>query len=133
MNKRELRKHMMSLGTYKVSRDDSLFTIEVKEKRFKVLYLKTSKDTQITVNSPTVIEVAKGKLSGIRYKKTSSNLYRFDSKEIDVLVVCTGKPYRILKHLNENQIEDITIDNKVHKIHFLYTLEEIQSIINETN
>ena len=110
MNSRLIRKMLQSFGTYKASYDDSHYTIEKNNKLFKILFIKSSKDTQITINSPTVVEVVKGRLSGIRYKKLSSTLHRFDSKDIDIILVINTKPYRILKYLNENQISQILIN-----------------------
>ena len=129
MKKKIALENLKSKGTVKRSRKQPFhYTLTTENETYNVFIFKISDTHQLTINSPKVIELAKGKLYGIKYKKTNSMLYRWDDKSTKVIIILLETPYRILKYINENEIVDISKNNIVHNISLIHSISDIQSI-----
>lgn len=133
MNKRELYKYIKtSLNGKKHFSMPYNYSIEAKGKTFYVKVLQTSANSQLTINSQSIWELVKGKVDGIRFKKTSSqmlNISHFMTLE-NKIVVLTNKPYRILKYLNESDVVDISKDESINGITIVKSIEELNKALN---
>ncbi len=130
MKKRDIIRELKQLG--KLKRNTKIptqYVLQTENDKYMVFIIKTTSTVQVGINSPKVIEISKGRLYGIKYKKTSSLLYRWDNKEQKVLIVLLDTPYRILKYINENELVDISEEKQVHNIQFIRLINEIQSIV----
>lgn len=108
------------------------FDIEINNIAYQMKVLKTNERTQITVNSLTIWEIAKGLKNGIRFKKTSSNLINLTAfnKCENKLIFLTGKPYRILKYLNESDIVVISDEKVINNIKLVRNLSDLLELNN---
>ena len=127
------RKMIKDLKTdYRISNNKHCdFVISNNQINYHVLIVNTSKSTQLTINSPKVWEVAKGKIDGIRYRKTSSNLIDLKSYILleNKIVYLTEKPYKILKHLNESDIVDVSDKGIIDGISIVKSLKELKMLL----
>ena len=126
MTKKEIKKIMKNYPIFKSNRYEYDY-------RFMDHYIKildTNSNTQLTINSPTVYEIHKGKRDGSRFIRKNSKINRLQKSD-KVIFVLLDKPYRILKHINESELEDISSKAQVHKMKFAHTLEDFQSILQK--
>lgn len=131
MTKREVIKNLKS-NYVCLKRENSSHDLVLKRNNleYKVLILSVSGNTQITINSKIVWELKKGRLNGIRFKGSFPVLHdleRFMQYENKVIIF-TNKPYRVLKVINESEVEDISEDSKVYDTNLIYDLEKITDI-----
>lgn len=85
---------------------------------YHILVLPVTKDSILTINSKYHWEVKYGKPDGQRFITKSSKLFDLRSfmKYKNKLIVFKGKPYKILKHINECDIEDISDCNDLFDV-----------------
>lgn len=130
MNKRKLFKELSKIYPITKAKGSYDFDITLNNKTFHILVLPVAKNAQVTLNSQKVWEVASGRLDGIRFKKTFTSLHNIDqllSKE-NRIVYLTKKPYRILKHLNESDIIDVTNTIKPNGEYIINNIEDFEKI-----
>ena len=131
MTKRQIMKHLIDqYQGKKVLFGDHDFEITANDRTYHILFIKVGSNTQVTVNSKTHIEVATGKLEGIRFKKRQStllNLRDFSAKK-NKIIYLLGKPFRILKYLNESDIVDISKEKVVHDYHIFSTYKDFETL-----
>ena len=114
----------------KVLFGDHDFEITANERTYYIMFIKVGPNTQLTVNSKTHIELATGRLEGIRFKKRQStllNLRNFSTKK-NKIIFLLGKPFRMLKYLNESDIVDISKDKVVHDYHIFNTFKDFETL-----
>lgn len=127
MNKRQLIKELQTqFDINKPKNKNYDFEVVIKDTPYQVLVLKSNTNTQITVNSKTVWEFARGSKNGIRFKKSSSNLIGVKEfmKEENKIIFLTNRPYRILRHLNECDIVEVNEDELVHGIRIFESIKD---------
>jgi len=109
---------------------DVKFTHENEEYFVKILSVSDS--TLVTVNSPIIWELKKGKVDGLRFRASSKTLIDLSlfSSHKNKIILLTMKPYKILKALNESDLKDISNESFVHGIHYLYEIDTIISTIS---
>lgn len=128
MKKKELLNFLKE--HYVVTKGKTPFWLQVENKEsYQILFIKTNEHKQVTINSPKVIEIANGKLDGVRYQKKSSFFYRWTDPSVRVLLCLSDSPYRILKYINENEVIDISTEQNIHNITIVRDISDIQSII----
>ena len=128
MKKRELINYLKDNHTFTYGKTPFQYQTVIDGVTYNILFIKANEHKQITINSPKVIEVANGRLNGVRYQKRGSIFYRWTDKETPVLFCLQGSPYRILKYINENEVVDISGEKKIHNIHIIQSLNDFQSI-----
>lgn len=97
---------------------------------YHIKILNTNSNIQLTLNSKYVWALKKGKVSGIRFKGSSSTLLdvrNFMQKENRV-VILTNKPYKILMYLNESDIKDVSTRSVIHDTKFIYDFRNLNSL-----
>ena len=99
MKKKIVLEELKKIGIVKRSKQPFHYNLKVEDDLYELFIFKTNSSTQLTINSPKVIEVSKGKLYGIKYKKTHSEIYRWMNKETKVIIILLDTPYRILKYI----------------------------------
>lgn len=131
MNKRKLLKFLQKDFDISKTKNASYdFNIIINNKTYQLLVVPSSETSQLTINSPIIWEMAKGRINGIRYKKTSSNLLRLTeyNKQVNKLVYLTNTPYRILKYLNESDVIDISNESVINDIRIIKDVSEFYTI-----
>ncbi len=133
MNKRKIKKELMTHYNIKNTKNKFYdFLMENKNQTYAVKIIKTRKTTLLTFNSNKVLEIAQGTLDGLKYKKKSYELLSLDYSDEyqNKILLCTEKPYKILKYLNESDIEDVSAAKIVHHFFVCDTLSEVAKIVN---
>ena len=119
MTRRQILKALKKEYVTKKREDNSHnIIILLNDKEIYVKIVSVSSNTIFSFNSKFMWEIKKGKVSGIRFIQHSSTLIKlkgFMQKENRV-VILTNKPYKILKQINESDIEDVSDENYVHGI-----------------
>ncbi len=130
MKKKDIIKHLVENYNGKRARFsdyDVVFQKDGKEYYAKILQVSSS--NQITINSTIIWEIKSGRISGVRYKATSSrmiDLSTFRRYENKVLLF-TDTPYRVLKYLNESDLVDVSNEHNVHGIFYLDSVQKIDA------
>lgn len=131
MNKRKLLKVLSTqFDINKTKAKDYDFDMVYMGIEYRIKILCIPKNAQLTVNSSTVWEIGKGKLDGIRFIKSSSDLYRFNgfSKFKNKVVLLSEEPYKILKYVNESDLIDISQEIYIDDIILIRNLKQFQNI-----
>lgn len=128
MKRKELLKYLKENHTVSNGRSPFQYQVEINNTVYNLLFIKTNEHKQVTINSPKVVEVASGKLDGVRYQKRSSIFYRWSDQNQHVLLCLSHSPYRILKYINENEVVDISSEKHIHNIQIIRSIHDIQSI-----
>ncbi len=83
---------------------------------YYVKIFNTTSNMQVSINSKYMWELSKGRINGIRFIKYSSKLIdlRGFIKNEKRIIILSNKPYKILKQINESDIEDVSSENSVH-------------------
>ncbi len=79
-------------------------------KKVYVKIVNISANAIFSFNSKTVWEIKKGKISGIRFIQTSSTFLKTETfmDKTDKVIIFTTRPYKILRQINEADIEDVS-------------------------
>jgi hypothetical protein len=90
-----------------------------------ILVLPVTSDSIVTINSQYVWEIKYGKQQGARFitrNKKLINLSKF--MKLENKAICfKGKPYKILKHINESDIVDITDHDEIFGIQLFESMK----------
>jgi hypothetical protein len=104
--------------------------IEIDGHTYNCIFLKVNPQTQVTFNSPIMLELAQGKVDGLRFKKKSSRLIDLSvcKHKDNCLLFLLDTPYRTLKYINESDIIDVSNQDKVHHFRVLHSKEELKNL-----
>lgn len=100
------------------------YLAEIENKEHHILVLPVTKNSILTINSKFVWEIKYGRPNGSRFNTTKStlinltNFFRLDNK----IIVFKDKPYKILKHINECDIIDISDKEEIFGIQLYNSL-----------
>ena len=132
MTRREIMKRLkLSYDCSKKENSSSDVVITYCDTKYRVLIIKVSTSTQVTINSKIVWELKKGKLDGIRFVAVDSvllNLKTFMESK-NKIIIFTNKPYKVLKVLNESEVKDISNDSNVYDVNFVHDLAKIRKVL----
>jgi len=131
MTKRQVKKYLIEhYQGKKVLFGDYDFEITKGDRTFCILFLKMGNNAQLTVNSKTFFEVANGQRDGIRFIKKQSTLHNFSkfSLKKNKIIFMIGKPFRILKYLNESDIVDISDKTVVHDYRLFTSIKDFKTL-----
>lgn len=98
------------------------------DKTYNIKVLGVTRKSILTINSPKIWQIKFGKVMMNRFKTSSSriiNLSQFNKLENRV-VVFKSKPYKILKHLNESDIIDISSSKTINETMVFKNIESIE-------
>jgi DNA helicase TIP49 (TBP-interacting protein) len=128
MNKRKLYKELSA--HFKVEKrlhSSGDFVVVVEDKEIVIKMIKVPRNAQVTFNSKRIVEVASGYLNGIRYMKKNVSLIDLDDlyESRDVVLLFSMKPFRVLKYLNESDIEDVSDKNQIHGYNVFYDMSMV--------
>ena len=128
INKREIIKSLKKeFSVLKRSDASHDLIVVIDDIKYYIKIMNTNSNIQFTLNSRYVWQLKKGRISGIRFKGSSSALLdvrNFMSKENRV-VILTNKPYKILMYLNESEIVDVSTKSVIHGTKFIYDFRNI--------
>ena len=131
MNKKQLFKELKTqFDITKTKQKDYDFDLQIDDTLYKILVLKSSSNTQITINSVKIWEIARGTKNGIRFKKSVSNLYDITSfsQYENKIVFLTNPPYRVLRYLNESDIVIVQPNELVNGIRIINSINEFNDL-----
>lgn len=117
----------------KIGKND--YNISSKNKVYNLKVLPITANHQLTINSNTIWESKRGIVKGIRFIAVDSNLIKmtdFVGLE-NKIVFLTNKPYKILKAVNESDLNDISEINFVNDIFITSDTEQLIQYINENS
>lgn len=99
------------------------------EQHYYVKIMPVTAKTIVTVNSSIMWELKKGRFDGPRFKTTSKELVDLKSfmKHEHKFIIFLEKPYKILKAINESDLEDISHLNSVHGVSYFFDVNEIEN------
>ncbi len=107
------------------------FEIAKEDKTYHILKLGISSRNILTINSEHIWDIKSGKISGINFKTTAHHL--IDMREFNKLpnrvIILKSKPYKILKHINESDIIDISKERYIHDTLVLRNINELKQYI----
>jgi len=112
--KRKLFKYLKTqFDISKSTNKDYDFDVIINDELFKLKILKIPSKALVTINSKTIWEYSKGRLDGIRFIKNSTDYINFNGfhKENNKIVFLSNKPHKVLRAINESDLEDITSKN----------------------
>jgi len=131
MTKRQIMKFLKSeYNTEKRSDNSHSIILIIDNIKYYVKIINTTSNVLVSLNSKSVWEIKKGKISGIRFIKHSSiliDLKKFMTKEHKIIIL-TNKPYKIMKQVNESDIIDVSDEQYVHNIFITNNLQLIRNI-----
>ncbi len=106
------------------------FIIILNDKEYIVKFLNIKINTLITINSIDIWNLKIGKADGIRFKSSSSNLLNLGEfmKQENKIILLKNKPYKILQHINESDIIDISNSIKNDSTYIISNLQELKNI-----
>jgi hypothetical protein len=99
--------------------------------KYNVLIVNVSTCTQVTINSKNIWELKKGKLDGLRFRANDFvllNLKRFMELN-NKIIIFSNKPYKVLKVLNESEVEDVSLKPRVYDFGLVHDLKKIKEIL----
>lgn len=107
------------------------FEITKGDKTYHILKLGISSRNILTINSVHIWDIKSGKVSGINFKTTSHHLVnmREFNKLPNRIIILKSKPYKILKHINESDIIDISNERYIHDTLVLSNINELKEYI----
>lgn len=132
MSKKKLIKELiLKTNGKKVLFKDYDVVFEHNNEEYYVKILNVNSSTLVTVNSPKIWELKRGKVDGLRFRESSKTLIDLTqfSTHKNKIILLTMKPYKILKALNESDLKDISFETYVHEIHYLYEIDSIFKVI----
>ncbi len=130
MSKRILQEMFPSAVVSKAFLKSYNYTIIVDGNTHYIKVLNVSKSNIISINSKFVWEIKTGKPNGINFKthsKTMLDMTEFNRLN-NQIVVFKGKPYKILKYINESEVIDISENSEVYGVKYYNSIKEIKLI-----
>jgi len=103
------------------------FDIITPENTYALKIINLTSNHLVTVNSPTVWQIKRGKISGLKFHALDSNLLNIKDFVMNEkkIVMFSEKPYKILKHINESDIVDVSNQDIVNDIFLTSSIEKV--------
>lgn len=100
-------------------------------KTYHVKVLNVSSSHQITINSRSIWELKRGRIRGIKFDTIDSKLESLEeyNRLNNKIIFLTEKPFKILKVLNESDLEDISDEKLIFDTFVTHKLSELISHI----
>lgn len=101
--------------------------------RFNIKVINVLSTHQVTINSPDIWEIKKGRIKGIRFEEISSESVKLDEfNNLDNRIIfLANKPFKLLKALNESDLLDISGKNEIDNMFVSSDILKIIQYINE--
>ena len=128
MSKKLIQLNYPNAVISKVLFKDYDYMVQHNTETYYVKKIGASHRTILSINSKYVWEIRRGRPDGLNFKtsgKTMIDMKEF-SKRKNKIVVLDSKPYKILKYLNESEVEDITNETEVHDIKICHSFYEFK-------
>ena len=134
VTKRQIKKYLKkNYKTRKKHNNSHDLIIRTRDCECHIKIMRTSSNTQVTINSKEIWEFKRGRVNGLRFKEYSKTLHdigNFMELENNIIIL-TNKPYRIYKYVNESEVIDVSNELIVYNTSLISNLSDIKSIINE--
>ena len=128
MRKREILKNLKKKFEVDVKYFNEYdFEVITDSKSYFVKVLNITENHQITINSKLIWNIKKGKIHGIKFNTVSSvflNLREFNKLE-NKIIVLTNKPHKLLRVLNESDLEDVSEEKVINDVFIAYSIDEL--------
>ncbi|MCF7926563.1 MAG: hypothetical protein K9L74_03220 [Candidatus Izimaplasma sp.] len=98
---------------------------------YHIKILRITPTDQLTINSKYVWNRQKGKRDGARFIVKRNDLIYMNKvfKQSNPIILCTNKPFKVLKYINESEVINISEKKVIHKIPFLSSISDIDAYI----
>ena len=106
-NNFEIKKKVFGKYDFEVITENNVYALKI---------VNLTSNHMVTVNSRTMWEIKRGKISGLKFQaldKSLLNIKDFMEKEKRI-VMFSEKPYKIMKHINESDIVDVSSEEIIN-------------------
>ena len=95
---------------------------------YHIKVLPVSSNTILTINSKHIWNIKRGRADGVSFKTGSSTLIYLNefNKLPNKIIVFKSKPYKLLKHLNESDIVDVSSSALIGDIKIFWNMKDIK-------
>ncbi|MBN2604589.1 MAG: hypothetical protein JXR62_02040 [Bacilli bacterium] len=122
-NSFSVKKKLLSSYDFEVSNSQNTYALKI---------INLTSNHQVTINSQTIWQIKRGKISGLKFQEIDSkliNIKDFVNNE-NKIVFFTERPYKILKHINESDIVDVSSQDVVNDILLTTSIEKVLDYMN---
>lgn len=127
MSKKILLENYPNATVKKVLFKSYNYVLTLNETVYYIKVLNVSKNNILSINSKYVWEIRTGKPNGISFKTSSKTM--LDMTEFNELknkiIVFKGKPYKVLKYINESEVVDISDNQEIFDIKIFNSIKKI--------
>lgn len=126
-----LKKLKLNYDCSKKVNSSSDLIMNLNNNKYHVLIIKVSTNTLVTINSKHMWKLKRGKINGIRFKTVDSILLNLKGfmELTNKIIIVTNKPYKVLKAINESEVEDVSEKSSVYDFKLIHDLTKINDIL----